>query len=351
MARLMLVRLKHVHRFRDRHGTVRHYLRIPGRKAIALPGEPGSQPFLAAYHAAMQTPAPTPQVAAGTLNALAVSYYASPAFLDLRASSQANYRRIIERLREAHGTKPVRLLDGQGVRRILAERAAHPAAANHLLRILRLLSAHGLETGQLATDPTTGVKRRAYEVQGYRQWTEDEIAAYERRWPSGTKQRLALALLLCTGQRRSDVVRLGPLNVRGGKLHFQQVKTLARLELPILPALAAELAHVPAGQGAFLVREDGKTPHTAGGFYNLFVSWCAEAGLEPGLAPHGLRKASARRHAENGATVSELMAWHGWKSMNEAALYTAAADQAHLAERAMAKVLPFKATRRKKKSA
>ena len=342
MARLMLVRLKHVHRFRDRHGTVRHYLRIPGRKAVALPGEPGTPAFLAAYHAATQAPAPKPQVAAGSLNALAVSYYASPAFLDLRASSQANYRRIIERLRAAHGSKPVRLLDGQGVRRILAERAAHPAAANHLLRILRLLCAHGIETGQLAIDPTTGVKRRDYQVHGYRPWTEADIAAFEAKWPTGSKPRRAFALLLYTGQRRSDVVRMGRQHVRHGRIHVRQVKTGRELELPIHPALAAELAHVPADHLHYLARDDG-TPHSPGGFYNLFTTWCAAAGLEPGLAPHGLRKAAARRLAEAGATAHQIAAVTGHRSLHEVTVYTAAADQARLADQAMGLVVPMPA--------
>lgn len=335
----MLVRLKHVARFRDRHGTLRHYLRVPGRKAIPLPGEPGSPAFLAAYHAGLAQPAPAPQAAPGSLNALAVSFYGAAAFTGLRASSQANYRRIIERLRAAHGTKPVAMLDAIGVRRIVAERQAHPAAANRLLTVLRLLCRHGVEAGLLRADPTHGIERRSYEVRGYRQWTEEEIAQYEARWTSGTRQRLALALLLCTGQRRSDVVRLGPMNHRRGKLHLKQVKTGEVVVIPILPDLARELAHVPPGQPTYLVREDGKTPHSAGGFYNLFVTWCAEAGLPPGLSPHGLRKASARRHAEHGATVSELMAWHGWRSMKEAALYTAAADRERLADQAMAKVI------------
>lgn len=342
----MQIRLKHVARFRDRHGTLRHYLRVPGRKAVPLPGEPGSPAFLAAYQAGLATPAEKPKAAPGSLNEVALSYYGSAAFSDLRASSQANYRRIIERLRAAHGTKPVAMLDGIGVRRIVAERQKHPAAANRLLGIINILCEHGVEVGLLRANPAVGVKRRDYAVKGYRQWTEDEIAQYEARWPSGTKPRLALALLLCTGQRRSDVVRLGWQNVRGGKLHLKQVKTGVVLELPILPALEAELRHLPAGQATFLARDNG-TPHTAGGFYNLFVAWCADAGLEPGLSPHGLRKASARRFAEAGATVPELMAWFGWKSMKEAALYTAAADQARLAERAMGKVLPMKVKRKK----
>lgn len=346
----MLVKLRHVHRFRDRHGTVRHYLRRPGHKAVALPGTPSSAEFLAAYHAAIATPAPAPSVAPGSLNALAVSYYTSPAFLDLRASSQANYRRIIERLRAKHGDKPVRLLDGQGVRRILAERADHPAAANHLLRILRLLSRHAIEAGMLATDPTTGVRRRAYTVAGYRPWTEADIAAFEAKWPSGTKPRRAMALLLYTGQRRSDVVRMGRQHIRQGRIHVRQVKTNRELELPIHPALAAELAHVPADHLHFLARDDG-TPHSAGGFYNLFVAWCADAGLPPGLAPHGLRKAAARRLAEAGATAHQIASVTGHRSLHEVTIYTASADQARLAEQAMGLVVPLPSRKPSRKPA
>lgn len=343
MARLMLLRLKHVHRFRDRHGTVRHYLRVPGRKAVPLPGEPGSAAFLRAYHAAIDAPPPPRQgPAPGTLNALAVSYYASARFTDLRATTQAHYRRLVEHLRAKHGDKPVALLDGQGVRRLLADHTGRPAAANHTLRILRLLCAHGVEAGLLREDPTLGVKRRRYDVQGYRTWSEAEIAQFEERHPSGSVARLAFALLLYTGQRRSDVVRMGRQHVSDGMIDVRQVKTGRRLKLPIHPALAAELARVPQGQLTFLARQDG-TARTSNGFYNTFRDWCAEAGLPTGLSPHGLRKAAARRLAESGATVHEIAAITGHRSLQEVAVYTEAAEQAALATRAMGRVLPLPA--------
>lgn len=342
MARLMLVRLRHVHRFRDRHGTVRHYLRLPGRKAVALPGEPGSPAFLAAYHAAVAAPAPAPTVPRGSLHEVCVSYYASAAFRDLRASTQANYRRIVERLRAAHGDKPVALLDQIGVRRIVAERQQHPAAANRLLGIVSILCEHAIEAGLMTINPAIGVKRRDYTVRGYRPWTEADIAAFESHWQPGSKPRRALALLLYTGQRRSDVVRMGRQHVRQGRIHVRQVKTGRELALPIHPALAAELLHVPPDHLHFLARDDG-TPHSAGGFYNLFVGWCAAAGLEQGLAPHGLRKAAARRLAEAGATAHQIAAVTGHRSLHEVTVYTAAADQARLADQAIGLVLPLPA--------
>lgn len=229
------IELKHVSRFRDRHGHMRHYLRIPGRKPVALPGAAGSPEFMAAYAAAIDAaareapkPSPAPAATPGTLDALAIAYYRHQSFTGLRASSQANYRRIVEALRAKHGTKPVRMLDATAIRLLMAEKGEQRAAANHRLRVLRALCAVAIEAGQIAADPTSGVKRLRHETTGYTSWSEDEIALYEKHWPSGTRERLAFALLLYTAQRRSDVVRMGRQHMRGAFIAVRQIKNPGR---------------------------------------------------------------------------------------------------------------------------
>jgi hypothetical protein len=49
----MPINLKYVDRFWDRYGSLRHYFRRPGQKAIPLPGKPGSPEFITAYAAAL----------------------------------------------------------------------------------------------------------------------------------------------------------------------------------------------------------------------------------------------------------------------------------------------------------
>jgi hypothetical protein len=44
---------------------------------------------------------------------------------------------------------------------------------------------------------------------GFPSWSEDEIDAFDARWPFGTRERLAKELLLATA-RQSDVLRVGP---------------------------------------------------------------------------------------------------------------------------------------------
>ena len=56
-------------------------------------------------------------------------------------------------------------------------------------------------------------------------WDEGEIAQFEAAHPVGSKARLAMALLLYTGQRRGDVVRMGRQHIRDGVLSIRQEKT------------------------------------------------------------------------------------------------------------------------------
>jgi integrase len=167
--------------------------------------------------------------------------------------------------------------------------------------------------------------------------------AYQQRHPLGTTARLALELLLYTGTRRSDLVRLGRSNEKPGKngmeLHFRPFKGRNKknpvmVEIPLLPALAAVLAVNKTGDLAYLVTERG-LPFTTAGFGNWFHDRCEEAGLT-GCSAHGLRKASATTCANNGATTYQLMAIFGWKSMAQAELYTRMANRRKLAASGMA---------------
>jgi integrase len=69
----------------------------------------------------------------------------------------------------------------------------------------------------------------------------------------GTQARLALDLMLYTGVRRSDAVRLGREHGdRDGWLVFEQAKTGGLVEIPIIPRLAETLAAGPIGAKLFL---------------------------------------------------------------------------------------------------
>jgi integrase len=330
---------KFVHSFLDRHGKPRFYFRRVGFKKVPLPGLPWSPEFMAAYEAALAGHPPqigSSRVKPGTLRALAVSYFASPAFRTKRPSTQYTYRNVIDQLCREHGDKRPALLQREHVVRLLAARADTPATANALRRSLRALMQHAVEMGIRADDPTREVRAIAVKGEGYHSWTEAEIAQFERHHPVGSRARLALGLLLCTGQRRSDVVRMGRQHVAEGVLSVRQQKTGRSLWIPVHEALASIMAETAASNLTFLVTDQGK-PYSAAGFGNWFRDQCRAAGLH-GCSAHGLRKAAARRLAEAGCTAHEISAITGHASLREVARYTEAADRRKLAASAMAKV-------------
>jgi integrase len=142
--------------------------------------------------------------------------------------------------------------------------------------------------------------------------------------------------MLYTGQRRSDIVRMGWQHVRDGKISVRQEKTGASLLIPIAPELAAALAPVPRTNMTFLLTERG-APFTSAGFGNWMRDRCDEAGL-PQCSAHGLRKLMATRLTNAGCSDREIMAITGHKSVSEVSRYTKKRDQDHLGEQAMARL-------------
>jgi len=330
---------KYVHGFVDRHGIARFYFRRPGFKQLPLPGLPWSPEFMAAYEqarAAQPAPIGGDRVKPGTLRALAISYFASPAFRTKRSSTQYVYRNVIDRLCADHGDKRIALLQREHVVKLIAARTDKPGAANALRRSLRALMQHAVEIGLRADDPTRDVRAVRIESDGFHSWSEPEIEQFERHHPMGSRARLAFALLLFTGQRRSDVVRIGRQHITEGVLLVRQLKTGRAVWIPVHEKLAAIIAETPANNLTFLVTEQGK-PYTAGGFGNWFRDQCRAAALH-GCSAHGLRKAAARRLAEAGCSAHEISAITGHASLREVERYTEAVDRRKLAASAMAKI-------------
>ena len=331
---------KYCHHKQDRHGGAGFwYFERRGFPRVRLPGLPWSPGFMAAYEAAMNgkpLPVGAKNVQFGSMTDLIARYYASAAFLSLERSTQQVYRRIIEGIRERHGLRIVDELDSRHIRKLAAE-IQKPTAAKRFISILRVLLSHGVECGMIDRNPAEGIKGPKVKTVGFHSWTEEEIAQFEACHETGARERLALALLLYTGQRRSDVVRMGPQHVRDGVFRIVQKKTGAELSIPVHPELATIIDASEGEHMAFLVTAQGK-PFTAAGFGNWFRAACNAAGL-PHCSAHGLRKAAARRLADAGATEHEIAAITGHESLREVERYAKGASQARLAKSAQAKVI------------
>jgi integrase len=337
------LKLRYVNEYIDRHGKLRRYFRRRGGRAIPLPGLPGSIEFMAAYQAALAVVSPPPpsprHVIAGSLAALAAGYLRSSDFANLSPSSQRSYRAALKPILDAHGHRLVRDLPKDAARRVIEDiGATRPGMANLTRAVLSKTMAYAVETGVRTDNPFAGLK--SYRLGTYHTWTDAEIAQFERRWPLGTRERLAFALLLYTGQRGGDVVRMLRSDIVDGRVRVAQDKarkgTTNELMIPIHPALARALQAGPVvGMQHIITNARGK-PLRA--LTDLIERAVKLAGLPSRCVAHGLRKAALRRLAESGGTTKEIAAVSGHRSLAEIERYTARADQAGLARSAIVKL-------------
>jgi integrase len=329
------IKLRYVNEYRDRHGKLRRYFRRPGSRAIPLPGLPGSIEFMAAYQAALAVKAPPPpsprHVIAGSLAAVVVGYLRSSDFINLSPSSQASYRVALKPILTAHGHRLVRELPNVAARHIIEEiGVSKPGMANLTRSDLSKVMAYAIEIGERTDNPFAGLKRNRLGT--HHTWTDAEIAQFERRWPLGTRERLAFALLLYTGQRGGDVVRIVRSDIVDGRIRVTQDKTRKgttnELMIPIHPALARALQAGPVVGLQHLITDARGRPLR--NLTDLIEAAVKRAGLPTRCVAHGLRKAALRRLAEHGSTTKEIAAVSGHRSLSEIERYTARADQAGL---------------------
>jgi integrase len=323
----------------DQNGKRRVRFRLRGFSTY-LTGTPWSEPFMRAYAAALDRVKALPgdigasRIKAGSIDALIASYRRL-IFPRLAPSTRKMRNNILERFGAENGARPVNRLERRHVAAIIAAKAETPGAANNLLKVLRQLLDLAVDLQMIAANPARGVKKFKTEGDGIHTWSEDEVAQFESRHPIGSRAYLALMLMLYTGQRKSDAVRLGWQHVRGDRIALRQQKTGTPLLLPIVPELARTLASVPRTNLTFLMTERG-APFTAAGFGNWFRDRCNEAGL-PQCSAHGLRHLAATRMANAGCSEREIMAVTGHRSVTQVSRYTKERDQAGLAEQAMNK--------------
>lgn len=342
----MQIRLKHLVEDRDRHGNIRLYVRVPGRPKVRIKAPFGTDEFIAAYNAAVSdhvmAPRQTRDAKLGSFRHLCVLYYGSPIFERFDRATQAWRRRALDAICEKHGDKPVALLTPRHIRMLRDERADQRGAANQRLKALKALFAWACEEKpEIAPqNPTWGVRKIKYATDGHHSWTAEEIEQYRDRHPIGSRARLALDLLLYTGGRREDAVRLGPQHVRDGRIRFTQAKNEHRnpikVDIPLHSELAATIAATRSGHLTFLITAFAK-PLTPAGFGNAMRDWCDQANLRH-CSAHGLRKACATALADAGATAHEIASVTGHQSLEEVERYTRAARRKKLADAAIAKL-------------
>jgi integrase len=327
----LTLELKYLRREKDG----RLYVRRNG-KSIRLTSSPTTGSFPAEYLAALaQLDGERPKLercAKGSFSWLCQQYFQSREWSEFAPATRTGKRGILEAVCWLIGDTPAAHIETRHIKQ-LRDGKKTPGAANKRLKVLRRLFQWAVEEELLSRNPAANVPRIRSKSVGYHSWTVDEVRQFEKTHPTGTRPRLALALLLYTGARRSDVVRMGPEMVKDGWLTFVTEKTGTGVTIPISPELQEQIKLCDPSAETYLQTARSE-PYTPAGFGNAFRDWCDAAGLH-GCSAHGLRKAGAAIAAERGATEAELNAIFGWgHGSKEASTYIKAASRKVLAGRA-----------------
>jgi integrase len=331
----------HLHRQVTQHGKTVWYVRTGKGPRTRIRATFGTSEFDAEYQAAIagQSRPRKTGTAAGTLAWLIERYRETTAWTDLSLATRRNRENHFKQVIEAAGDKPIRVITQSVIIAGRDRRAATPAQARNFLDAMRGLFKWAKDAKHVTVDPTQGVKNpKRKKGPGFPVWTEEDAAAYDKRWHIGTKERVWRDVLFYTGLRRGDAVRLGRQHIRDGVATLRTEKSQGGIvvTIPILPILQRTLDASPTGDLTLICGKSGK-PLTKESFGNAFKDACKAAGLNNRSA-HGCRKIAATRAAEAGATVAQLNAIFGWKGTAMASLYTEAADRRRLALEAMEKV-------------
>lgn len=343
----------HLHCEVSRHGKLIWYVRRDHGPRQRIRETYDTPEFWTAYRAAIEG-APTAPASprAQSLQWALDRYRKSSAWAVFSNATRRQRENIFRAVIKTAGTVPLRDISADVIRAGRERRAAKPHAANNFLKSMRGFFAWAVEESFVAVDPTKGVQMLAgpNDAHGFHTWTQDELDRFEARWPIGTRERLAFDLLLYTGLRRGDAVRVGKQNVSDGVITVETEKQNRRskeriyVSIPILPPLAESIAATKTGDMVYLVTDSG-LPWVKESFGNWFRDACRKAGCRG--SAHGLRKAGATRAAERGATERQLMAIFGWTTGKMATAYTRAADRKRLARDAAQLLLPAHAENEK----
>ncbi len=323
----------HLHRQITRHGRAVWYVRIGKGPRVRIRAEFGTAEFDAEYQAALSsTPRPKKGAAAGSLAWLVERYREVPDWTSLSLATRRQRENILRQVIETAGGSSYAAITEATIAAGRDRRGKTPFQARHFLDTMRGLFAWAKEAQFVKSDPAAGVKYPLLKSgEGFPVWNADDVAAFEARWPVGTRERVWFDVLAYTGLRRGDAVRLGRQHVRDGEAAIKTEKSGGKIEviipLHLFPALVETLRVGPTADLAFICGANGK-PMTKESFGNAFSDACRKAGVHK--SAHGLRKLAATRAADAGATAWQLNAMFGWTGTKMAAHYTQAADRKRL---------------------
>lgn len=310
----------YVHRQKTRHDKWVFYFRMGKGKRIRLPS-PNESGFIEAYRAALAgEPVAAPKVITGTLQWLWDKYTNESAkWAGYSDATRKQQHLIMEKILATNSNKAISSFTQDVIQAAVDRRHETPAMAANFLKVMRGMFGWAKKMRYVQIDPTQDIDLPEYKTTGFPAWTIEDVIAYRKAHNLGSPQRLAMELMLLTGIRRSDVVRVGLQHISNSVLSIDTAKTGARVAIELPDDLISLIQATPR-KGLHLIETSQGKPFSREGFGNWFRDACTAAKINK--SAHGLRKLSATLAAEGGAATHQLLAQYGWTNISTAEIYT-----------------------------
>jgi integrase len=316
----MIVRLKHVKRVRAK-GRTYWYHRITGER-LPTDREERAARVLEINRTMKGT---VRKIVSGSLSDIIAQYKQAPEFRELRENTRKIYSFALDILARAWGCSSVASIERKHVLRLRDKYAEHPAKANLIVTVLRIVLAFALDRDYRSDNPARNIKKLATGA-GHMSWPDEAIERFLKTAPP--MMALALKMGLYTGQRVGDVLAMSWHDYDGKYIKVVQGKTGVKLSISVHSVLKEALDAHERVSPIILTSPTGR-PFKDHNFRRHFGNAMEGAGLV-GLVFHGLRYTAAAKLADAGCSLKEIASITGHKSLAMIEKYTRDADQERL---------------------
>lgn len=229
-------------------------------------------------------------------------YLDSPQFKGKGDGTRSLYLRQIKIARAGFGSTPAEQMRASMIRGVVDGLADRPGAGNNFLSSMRAVSTWGVVRDHLVASITEGIEPYASQG-GHKPWTDAQIQAAQKQLTGAVRR--GVFLMIFTGQRGSDVVRIGPTDVDENGFRLAQQKTKREVWCPIVPELAKEMEGWERVPGPFVRQASGR-PFTRKLFSKHFDEQRKDIAALKGVTLHGLRATAVIRLRRAGLSTAQI---------------------------------------------
>lgn len=286
-------------------GTTRtHYYHRASK--TPLPGEPGTDAFMAAWHA---TEHASRLQRAGTVGGLIHDYCQSADWTALAETTRETKRIFLKSVENQFGTMPLAALDEKGCKAEFLEwrdavAKKHPRVADARLSALASVLSWALDRGKTAANPLSTFKRVYRSNRSEKIWLPSHVTRFEA--VASPELVLAMTVALHTGQRQGDLLRLTWKAYDGEALTLIQSKGRRQVYIPCTEALKVTLDGLTRSKTLYVLTRPGGQAWTKDAFKQAWRAAFVKSKINTDLHFHDLRGTAVTMLSEAGCTPQEI---------------------------------------------